>query len=322
MDVKQSFLMAISRVKLSLYEQRILVKVVEHGQQRLKGVMLRNNLRKLEHDMDNVRITIPCKYILSEGSQHYEQVYDAARALTARRFEFEDDDRKTWHVTSLIYNVQLKKRSGLLTFYVSRVFFDVLFDFSRGYCQYDLATVLSLPSPYAVRLYVLMNGQHKPIAYNVQFLKEMFGVADKYAQTADFIKKVIEPSKVALDAAGCNSFTYTRVRQGQKVVQILFTPVRKVPVSNEQLLSKIGAGRLLSDDVRFILTQEAGFTLKELNAHKDLWQLLGTHPNAIDIVDLIVERARKYRKNKGYIIAAIRSECGVPKRKAVTPQNN
>lgn len=315
MDIKQSFIMAISRVKLSLYEQRILIKCIEFGQDRLKGLWMRENLKKLSHDYDNVRITIPVKYILTDGSQHYEHVYEAARSLVSRRFEFDDDDNKTFFVTSLIYNVTLKKRSGLLSFYVSRVFFDVLFNFTKGYCQYDLQTVLSLPTPAAVRFYILMNGQHQKIYYPVETLKEMFGVADKYHQTADFIKKIVEPARLALDAANTNSFTYERIRQGQKVIKLEFTPVNRVPLSDQQLTAKVSALAILEKDIQQILTLEAGFTVKELNAHKELWKMLANHPAPLDIVDAIVTRARKYRKEKGYIINAIRSELGVRRTK-------
>lgn len=315
MDIKQSFVLAISRVKLSLYEQRILIKVIEYGQQRLKGLWMRENMRKLAHDYDNVRITIPVKYVLSDGSQHYEHVYDAARNLCTRRFEFEDEEQKIWCCTSLIYNIQLKKRSGLLSFYVSKTFFDVLYDFSRGYCQYDLQTVLSLPSPAAIRFYILLNGQHNTIYYGVDTLKAMFGVSDKYSQTADFIKKIIDPAKKALDEAGCNTFTYERIKRGQKVVQIAFTPVRKTDLSGTAQLAKTPVSLILPSDIQKVLTLEAGFTLKELQAHKVLWENLTKHPAAIDIVDNILTRARRLRKEKGYIINAIRSELGIPKTK-------
>lgn len=315
MDIKQSFVLAISRVKLSLYEQRILIKVIEYGQQRLKGLWMRENLTKLSHDYDNVKITIPVKYILSDGSQHYEDVYDAARSLCTRRFEFEDDERKIWHVTSLIYNVMIKKRSGLLSFYVSRTFFDVLYDFSRGYCQYDLETVMTLPSPSAIRFYILLNGQHNTIYYGIDTLKEMFGVADKYAQTADFIKKIVDPAKKALDNAGYNSFTYEKIKRGQKIVQIAFTPVRRTDLSNNAQLAKTSVSMILPSDIQKVLTLEAGFTLKELQAHKVLWESLAKHQAAIDIVDSIITRAHRLRKEKGYIINAIRSELGIPKTK-------
>lgn len=314
MDIKQSFILAISRVKLSLYEQRILIKIIEHGQQRIKGLWLKEHLRKLEHDYDNVRIVIPAKYLLSDGSQHYEQVYDAARALCNRRFEFEDEEHKVWFCSSLIHGVTLKKRSGLLSFYVDRVFFDVLYDFSRGYCQYDLSTVLSLPTPYAVRFYILMNGQHNPITYGVPFLKKMFGVEDKYTQTADFIKKVVDTAQSALDEAKVNSFTYQRVRQGNKVTQLTFTPIKRAPLSQQQIMAQLAVSQLVSADIRNIMTVECGFTLKELGAHKALLEQLSKHPAAIDILDRIVERARKGRKEKGYIINAIKSELGVPRK--------
>lgn len=313
MDVKQSFILAISRVKLTLYEQRILIKMIEYGQQRLKGLWLRDNLKKLPHEYDNVKFAVPVKYILSEGSQHYEQVYDAARSLCSRRFEFEDEKKKTWHVTSLIYNVTLKKRSGILQFYASKTFFDVLYDFSRGYCQYDLETVLTLPTPYAVRFYILMNGQNFPISFSIDNLKEMFGVQDKYAQTADFIKKIIVPSQKALDDAQTNSFTFTRVTRGQKVTALTFTPVKRQPLTEQQLMAKQSVSMILGEDLKRILIIECGFTVKELGAHKLLLERLSKHPAALDILSMIVERARKGRKQKGYIINAIKSELGVPR---------
>ena len=314
-DIKQSFVLAISRVRLSLYEQRILIKMVEHGQQRLKGLWLRENLKKLPHDYDNVRIAFPIRYILSDGSQHYEQIEAAARSLCTRRFEFEDDERKVWYCSSLIHGVQWKKRSGIISFYVDRVFFDVLFDFSRGYCQYDLQQVLALPSPYAVRFYILMNQQNAPISFNVPFLKNMFGVSDKYAQTADFIKKVVEPARKALDDAGCNSFTFTRLKSGNKVTSLTFTPVKRQPLSQAQMQAQLAVSSILSTDIRNILTVECGFTIKELNAHKDLWMKLAQNACAIDILDNIVERARRLRKQKGYIVNAIKSELGVPRKR-------
>lgn len=215
MDIKQSFLISIAKVRLSLYEQRILLKVMEYGQVRLQGVFLSQHKEKLPHELDNVQIIVPTSSILAEGNQHYDYVYDAARSLCKRTFELYDSERKKWFCSPLIYNVNSDEGKGQFSFYVAKTLFDVMYDFSRGFCMYDLATALSLPTPYAVRLYVLLNGQHNPIDYRIDYLKEMFGVQEQYAQTADFIKRIIEPSKVALDKANVNSFTYQRITKGK-----------------------------------------------------------------------------------------------------------
>lgn len=105
MEIVQSFIYSVSRVQLSLYEQRILLKVIEHAQTVLKGKLVKNCLFRMEHDLDNVKIEVPVRYILSEGSKHYEDIKEAAIKLMGRRFEFWDSKTNAWYSSPLIYNV-------------------------------------------------------------------------------------------------------------------------------------------------------------------------------------------------------------------------
>ncbi len=307
MQLIQSFIYSITRVKLSLYEQRILLKVVEHAQIRLKGMLIKDHLVKLNHDCDNVQIVVPIRELLDEGNQHYRHVHNAAVALMNRSFQFYNSESRTWFASPVIYNVQHTDKSGLLTFYVSRVLFDVILDFTKGYRQYNLKTALSIPSPYASRLYSLMCGQDQPIRFEVKALKEMFGVADKYDQTADFIKKVIEPSKKILDAQGCTSFTYSRVKQGVKVVALLFFPVKREEDEKAKLRPKISTYYFLSKELRFYLFSKVHFSSRELGAHKELIEEFVKLPDAVATIMAIYDRWLAGNKSKGYIIAAMRS---------------
>ena len=225
MELVQSFLLSVTRVKLSVYEQRIITRIVEHGQKALQGYS-RAQLKHISNPFGNEKISVKIRYILTDGTKDYAKVVTACRALMSRQFEFYDPDTKTYYMDTIIHNVQHKERSGEVEFMVSRVFFEVMFNFSLGYKNYDLETALSLPTPFAVRMYVLLNNQDRPITWSVDRLKEMFGVSDKYNQTADFIKKVIEPSRKALLTASVNNFTYTRIYDGQKVVKLQFFPVK------------------------------------------------------------------------------------------------
>lgn len=94
MEIVQSFIYSVARVKLSLYEQRILLKVIEHAQVVLKGKLIKNMLFRMQHDLDNVKIELPVRYVLSDHSSHYEQVKEAARSLMSRKFEFWDTETK------------------------------------------------------------------------------------------------------------------------------------------------------------------------------------------------------------------------------------
>lgn len=323
MQLIQSFIYSITRVRLSLYEQRILLKVVEHAQIRLKGMLIKDHLERLNHDFDNVQICVPIKELLDDGNQHYHHVHSAAVSLCSRTFEFYNSESRTWFATPVIYNVEHRDKSGLLTFYVSRVMFDIILDFTKGYRSYNLKTALSIPSPYASRLYSLMCGQDQPIRFQIKQLKEMFGVTDKYGQTADFIKKVIEPSKRILDAQGCTSFTYSRVKEGVKVVALLFFPVRRQEDVEHREFSKAPVGVFLTKELRYYLMAKAHFSVRELGAHKELIAEFAKLPDAVAAIMAIYDRFLQGNKNKGYIIAAMRSavaefkdaQAVVPKKK-------
>ena len=308
MEIVQSFIYSVARVKLSLYEQRILLKVIEHAQVVLKGKLIKNMLFRMEHDLDNVKIELPVRYVLSDGSQHYEQVKDAARSLMSRKFEFWDTATKAWYSSPLIYNVAYVQGSGLLSFYVSKMLFDVALDFTRGFCRYDLETALTLGNPHAVRLYALLSNQTHPIIYPIADLKKMFGVEDKYKQTRDFIKKIIDPSKKALDDTGCNTFTYTKIYDKNAVKALQFNPVRKRKETASELAAKVSMKRLVDNEILVVMISYMGFTTKELSAHKVLLNEFCKLPFAQDQIYAIERRFRKKKKSKGYVIAAIRDE--------------
>lgn len=314
MEIVQSFIYSVSRVQLSLYEQRILLKVIEHAQMVLKGKLVKNCLFRMEHDLDNVKIEVPVRYILSEGSKHYEDIKEAAIKLMGRRFEFWDSKTNAWYSSPLIYNVAYVQGSGLLSFYVSKMLYDVALDFTKGFCRYDLETALSLPSPYAVRLYALVSGQSQPIVYKIDALKKMFGVENKYKQTRDFLLKVIDPAKRLLDRAECNSFTYSKIKDGNKVTAICIAPLKRRQLTADELAAKVSLKRLVDNEILIVMISYMGFTTKEIAAHKVLLHQFCELPYATDVIYNIERRFRKGKKSKGYVIAAIRDEVDNYKR--------
>lgn len=322
MELMQSFVYSISRVKLSLYEQRILIKIVEHAQSRLKGLVIRDKLEQWQHDFDNVKMAIPIKELLSDGSQHYNQVRAAALRLMERKIEYQDTQTRSWFATPIIYNVTHDAKSGVIKFYVARKVFDIMLDFTKGFRQYSLESALTINSPYASRLYALMSGQTRPLRMEVSELKKMFGVEDKYKQTADFIKKVIEPSKLLLDANGMTSYTYNRVREGNKVVAILFFPIQRTQETKAKLSAKVPVYALMPKAMQIHLVVDGGFSARELSAHKVLLEEFSHIPNAVEKLYQIIDRSHGKTKPKGYIVNALRSELNEYKDQQTTVQDD
>lgn len=307
MEIVQSFLLSVTRVRLSLYEQRILTKIVEHGQTVIKGLSALQ-YKYVTNPYNNETVEIPIRYILTDGSKDYAKVINACKALMTRQFEFYEPKTRTYYADTVVHNVKHVTGSGKITFMVSRVLYDVMFNFSMGYKVYDLEKALTLPTPYAVRMYVLLNNQKTPLTWEVRKLKEMFGVASKYKQTRDFIKKVIEPARVALINHSCNNFTYSRVMDGRKVVALRFFPC-KVKEGEVKTYGDLGKEGLVNyKAIQTILANDAGFTNRELHANRTTLLRFARLPQPAEILYAITDRAKRKQMNKGYIINAIKAE--------------
>ena len=155
MELKQSWIVTCAKGALSLYELRIIVKIVEYAQAQLKDVYIARNLRRLKKHCDDVTITIPMRYVLTDGSNHYEDVREGAIKLCRRVMQFYDSDTNQWRCSSIIYNVIHEVNRGNLTFTVYGYFLDCLFDFTHGFTRYDLEAAMAMRLPSSVRLFTL-----------------------------------------------------------------------------------------------------------------------------------------------------------------------
>ena len=309
MEIIQSYIASVMRAPFGKYEQRILIKLAEHGQARLKGVSMRYNIRKLSNPYDSVRVDIPVKYILDAGSKHYEYVYDAVQALQRRQVTIRDSESGNWFSAALIMLARHDAKSGVVSVVVSKVFYDALYDFTHGYCKYDLATAMALKLASSSRLYIILQGMDRPIRYRVDSLKEMFGVADKYPRTSDFIKRVLAPALAEIKSCGSGTWAdMVQLKDGCKITHIQFVPHARATAA-QAAAEPHAVVPLMTEEVRKLLMEHAGFTVRELGHHKDLLERLRNHPLAEDIIYAIIQRARKRRAGKGYIIKALRDEC-------------
>lgn len=302
MELIQSFLLSVTRVKLSIYEQRIITRIVEHGQQQLQGISY-SQLKYIENPYGNETVTVTIRDILTEGTKDYEKVIKACKALMNRTFEFWDPDRKVYYTDTVIHNVIHVEGSGQVSFMVSRVFFEVMYNFTKGYKNYDLENALTLPTPTAVRLYVLMNNQTRPLQWTIEQLKNMFGVSDKYKQTADFIKKVIEPARKAICDNHCNGFTYSRVYEGNKVKAITFFPLK---TREEERTDTPKEELAVITAVKMYLQEYCGFTSQEVKNNDTTIRRFSAVTGCLDTLNIIEHRARKKNGGKAYIIGAMK----------------
>lgn len=321
MKITQSFVFSVANGAASLYELRIIFRVVEYAQPVLKGLYLAHNLTQLSHSYDNVKISIPISTIVADSSHNYEKVRDACKNLMTRLFEIYDTSNQSYFATPIIYNFYCMKGEGILHFYVSRRVFDAILDLRRGYCQFELNIANSIKSSNAARMYVIMCSQTAPLSFTIDYLKRMFGVQDKYKQTRDFIKRVIEPAKRELDAMCVSSFAFEAIKTGQKVTSIQFTPIHRREHTAEELAAMIPVNAMIDTELKIFLINAFNFTVKELGAHKILLDQFNKIPYKFDILYSLRDRVRRKNRSKGYVIEAMRGEVTTFRERVKNIQN-
>lgn len=275
---------------------------------------MKSQLHKLDIHNFDLSVSLSIRDVLGDDDKHYDRVLASCRSLMSRQFIVCDTEAGSWFATPIIYNVLHTAGSGVINFWVSAKLMAAIVDFSKGYRQYSLDVALNLPSPFAVRFYILMAKSASPLVYSIDELKAMFGMEDKYSQTADFIKKVIIPAQKILDDAGVSSFHFERIKAGTKVTALKFYPVRREQPSENQLAAKISTSIYLDKDIQLYLMRVANFSLRELSAHKVLLAEFAKINEAMAILADICNRAAKRGRTKGWIISAIRSELDSFKR--------
>lgn len=314
MNIIQSYYTSILRARLSLYEVRILIKIVERVQSCLHHEAARNYVgEKICSDKINYNFALTIRELLPEGSHHYEDVRQACDSLSDKDIFWTSSDGKQWRKAPLIYNVRYDEGSGVVMFSASAWIIDTILDFTLGFSKYDLASALSLSSANAVRMYMLTCSMSRPMSFKVEFLKAMLGVEDMYTQTRDFIKRCIEPARAELEKAGVNGFTFAPEYDGRRVAKIQIRPVIRAKKSKQELTAMAGLSTWCPPAMKNYLMLSVGFTSRELSANKSTLFEFSKLPYWQDALVRIVERQRRGRKTKGYVISAIKSEIAEKK---------
>ena len=313
MDIKQSYIMSIAGAKLSLYEQRLLVKAVQSGQRPLQGVALGRLKGSLDITTpDTVIVEVDIRDICSSDKAHYEYVRTAAESLTRRTFTYIDTSGN-WVTFGWVMRATHTRKSGKIRLLMDRRFFETLYNFAKGYSHYDLERALSFKLPSTTKLYCLLNGNRHAMTYTIQQLKHICGVADKYSRTNDFVRKIIHPAyeEIKADKAsrGGNYWEYHCIKEQGKITGIQFVPIRRA-TTEEQSNMSTAVRQWLPEDYHKLLLQHGGFTNQGLSHHKQLLHDLAALPVGMDILLNTIRRARQTRpiNMQGYIINTLRAE--------------
>jgi len=313
-DVVQSYILTTAKYDFSVYEKRILYRLVEAFQHLLKGKRLEGKL-KVERDLfGEYNITMPISdFLAGENDNHYARVKKALMDLENKSFEYEDE--RVWELIRIIQSPSILKYDSMVTFRIQPKIFEAILNFSKGYRKYELRTAMEFKSTYAMRFYELLSGQKRPLTYKIDDLKLMFRVEEKYRLTADFLRKVIVAAKRELDAKSPYSFEYKTNKLGRKIHSVTLYPVyvaqnRDPLLEQRELRKQVSLGWDLDRIVVNYLRENFGFTDAEIKNNIDLFK--AAQKEITDFLYFLSEirpKAQKARVSpQAFVVGAVRKK--------------
>lgn len=287
----QSYILTTAKYDFSIYEKRVLYKLVEIAQSQTKGLDFPKDCRKIDHDLfDFITIEIPYSSLLSpeerkEGDMdekvrntHHSYVRAALRALQTKIVEYED--KMTWESLSIIANPKYKKYSDKVSFIIDPRIWDVILNFSKGFRAIELKYTLWFSSVYTMRFYELLSRQ-TTLEHTFEELKEWFGLKDKYQGKdgfKDFMRRVIDPAQQELKDKAPFYFEYAPIKQkGSRKrnafkFHVVHKPELQEQIDHTEAKMQVSVRNFISREEKMYLMENFGFTEDGLSANNDLFK--------------------------------------------------
>lgn len=311
-EIVQSYILTAAKYDFSVYEKRILYRIIEIMQEYTAGKVLNRQYNIQESLFGDVDIQMPTSaFLKDEQDQNYSIVKKALMDLNLKRVQFVDKERQKWYLFNIIERPVAHMKQGFVSFRIHPIMAAAFMDFSMGHRKFELKTSMKFESVYAMRFYELMSGQKDPITFGIDKLKEMFKLEEKYKRVNDFLKYVIEPAKRELDKYSPFSFEYRINKDGRKYKSITFYPVKIAKNQDPDIikfntLKKQSLRWSISKEIESYIKENFGITTKELDSHKELLEKANEQ---LDLLGLLVEKKRYISDAKspmGYIVAMLR----------------
>lgn len=308
-DIIQSYILTTAKYDFSVYEKRILYRVVQTIQRHLNGQKLNSNF-KIQEELFGTEFTMPISAFLKDNEdKNYPRIKKAFESLQQKFIKYEDDE--IWFSAGIIGGVTLEKRADTIEFFIDKRIYKPLLSFSKGFRKLQLQTAMQCDSVYAMRFYELISGQKTPLTYSIENLKEMFQISDKYERVNDFRKYVLDIAKRELDKCSPYTFDYKMNKTGRAFTSVTFFPkyqaqFRDIDLESKDLKKQITLSWDLPKEIIDYLKHNYKFTNDGIKNNIDLLKKANGELDLIQFLASIKGRVRESNNPQGYVIGAIK----------------
>lgn len=313
MKQAQSYYSVILHADFSIYQMRMFLLVVRRLRSLTSAVINRQIASSYCTDGVHLNFAVPIRLLV--GSSHnYDAFKSSMRSMIASRnvvVEHYDCQEKIWRTAVLFDSIELHEREGVLKFSVNKWVVDYICDMRGGYRVYDFENAMSLRNPNSARLYLLCSSISRPFTASFAELKKMLGVGSAYSRFSDFERRVLRPSASELENRNFNGFRYEVIRSVEHSKKAPVVGVRLWPIKREvKNISDVKKEIVesLPSELSAYLISNCGFSVHEISANKATLKSFSKLPGWQDKFVDIIDRARRKRKNHGYIINALKNE--------------
>lgn len=221
--IKKSNDLVEAAYNLSLWEMRILIKMTSLIQMNDKDFKIYNI------DVQDIKNFFG---IENEGSV-YKYIKDSVRSLMDKKIviteKMADGKTKETTIPMVIEMSRIIEDKSSISLSFHPKMKPYLLDLKNRFLSYDVENVLKLSSSYSIRIYELTKayvglGRR---AFGIDELKKILGITDKYKQYSHLKQRVLEPSKENINKDTDITIDYKEVKQGRRVVKLVFSISRK-----------------------------------------------------------------------------------------------
>lgn len=309
----QSYHLTASRYDYSVYEKRIMYRIIETLQKFVNGKKLEGSYTVQPTLFNDLDMAMPIKEALMENDYNYNRIKNALISLNQKVLE-----RKTksgWGVRNIIERPDIERTQGMMYFRISPEIANVFLDFSKGYSKFELKVAFNMESIYAMRFYEIISNNSAPVVYTIQELREIFKLEDKYERVSDFFKYVLDTAKRELDSSAPWTFRYEKIKHGRTIHAIKLIPILQASKQDQELIKKELQQRAslrweLAPSTADYLKQKFGFLDSQIkNNIQDFANWHGVEPDPIAFISRVfedVQRKGDIMNPKGYFINTIR----------------
>jgi len=326
-DILISFVYAWTRQKeMSILEQRVILRILEYASYRMKGLLVKENKKRVSLGLKNVKVRIPVAEVLFNTKMKHIDIENALYNLRKRTFEYKNGDVYT--VCGFINNATYTYRSGIIEVEVDNKIWNVLSDFTLGFRRFELNKALVLPTSYSLRFYILLSGEGNPFMLRISDMKSWLGIPeDSYKRNGkdriDHIEsRILKPTQKLLRERCPWTFTYKKIRESESnskspVIGFFFQPVylprnRDVDLEGSSLKSQIPAAVLIGHQMKDYMLYNMHIPSESINRNKNLLdEARKILPDPMYTLSNIQGRRRKSDGTYmgiGWVIEAIRGE--------------